>query len=101
MANEKVIFHETPAQQYTGSLPTIYCNGSIVNVGVSDMSALLMLDTSPIMKIHLSYTSAKNLVNALEKGIKLLETATGNEIMLSEEVEKGLRKAAGESKENV
>lgn len=101
MANEKMEFHETPPQQFSGNVATIYCNGSIVSVGVADMSALFLLDTLPVLKVNLSYTSAKNLLFALQQSVDLLEKATDHTIMRSEEVEKGLREAAEESKSNV
>ena len=91
-------FHEISAPHVPVTVPALYCNGFINNVGVSDMSIILLLDATPIMKLHLSYTAAKSLSKLLTNAVGMLEKATSHDIMVSEEVEKNLRQFSGESK---
>ena len=80
------------------NIPVIYCNGFVNSVGISDMSVIMLLDAVPIMKLHLSYTTAKTLSIFLTQAVETLEKATSHNIMPSSEVEAGLRKLTKESK---
>jgi hypothetical protein len=96
MPEVKLLQQSVPV--FPQTVPTVYSNGFIVNVGASDVSIIMMLDASPAIKLHLSYTSAKTLQGMLSNAVKVLEDATNHNIMESGEVEAGLRKLSGEGK---
>jgi hypothetical protein len=58
----------------------------------------MLLDGSPAIKLHMSYTAAKTLFEMLGNAVSALEKATKHEIMVSSEVESGLRKMSGDKK---
>ncbi len=82
----------------TASVPLVYVNGFVNNLGTSDISLFLLNDAVPIMKLSMSYTTAKTLSGLLAEAISILENATGNKIMTAHDVEAGLRKRASEKK---
>jgi hypothetical protein len=89
---------QIPIPVFPQNVPIMYSNGFITNVGASDVSVIMLLDGLPSIKLHMSYTSAKTLKDMLNKAVETLETATKHTIMVSNEVELGLRKMSKESK---
>ncbi|ULO24674.1 hypothetical protein [Methylocystis sp. SB2] len=79
------------------NVPLAYCNGFITNVGAADVSIVLLLDGTPSLKLHMSYTSAKTLREMLVNAVEALEKATDHKIMVSSEVEAGLKKLSEEA----
>jgi hypothetical protein len=63
---------------------------------VADVSVVLMVDGAPVAKLHLSYTATKTLAENIRQTVDVLEEATSHKIMVSSEVEAGLRKHFGE-----
>lgn len=91
MANEGPKFKELAVPQIPVNLPVLYANGFVNNLGTSDISVILLLDTVPTAKLHMSYTTAKSLANLLTEAVGTLEKATSHSIMASADVESGLR----------
>lgn len=89
---------ETQIPAFPQNVPIVYSNGFITTIGAADVSILMLLDGSPAIKLHLSYTSAKTLMEMLNKAVSALEKATSHKIMISSEVENGLRKIGEENK---
>jgi hypothetical protein len=89
---------EVQIPAFSTSVPIVYSNGFITNVGAADVSVVMLLDGSPAIKLHMSYTSTKTLVEMLNNAVYALEKATNHTIMVSSEVENGLRKMAEEGK---
>jgi hypothetical protein len=86
---------QTPV--FTQNVPIVYSNGFIANVGAADVSVIMLVDGTPAIKLHMSYTAAKTLNDILNNAVSVLEKATDHLIMKSDEVEAGLRKL-GEGK---
>jgi hypothetical protein len=91
MADEVPKVKEFAAPQIPVNLPVMYANGFVSNIGTSDVSIILLLDTVPTAKLHMSYTAAKSLANLLTNAVSTLEGATSHAIMTSADVESGLR----------
>lgn len=79
------------------NVPVLYANSLAVGVSSTDVNVVLMLDNQPQFRVHMSFTTAKTLERHLADAFKKLESATGHEIMVASEVEKGLRKLLQES----
>lgn len=74
------------------TLPSLYTNGFIISLNNSDINITLLLDGQPVTRINLSYTIAKTLEAKLGEVIDKLQSATGQKIMTTEEVDAALRK---------
>lgn len=79
-----------------GEIPAFYFNGFTVSLTNADVHAALFLDGKPLTFLHMSYTTAKTLHIKLGEAIERLESATGQKIMIIEQVEGALRKMVGE-----
>jgi hypothetical protein len=91
MADEGPKVKEFAAPQIPVNLPIMYANGFVSSLGTSDVSIILLLDTVPTAKLHMSYTTAKSLANILTEAVSTLEKSTSHIIMTSADVESGLR----------
>jgi hypothetical protein len=90
MAEIKVNETHTPVSAI--NVPIVYSNGFITNVGASDISIIFLLDGNPAIKLHMSFTATKTIANSLRDIVEVLEKATSHPIMMSQEVEAGLKK---------
>lgn len=84
--------NETPTYVSPLNVPIVYSNGFITNVGASDISIIFLLDGVPAIKLHMSFTATKTIANNLKDIVEILEKATSHPIMMSPEVEAGLKK---------
>lgn len=87
--------NETQVAVSTAGVPIVYSNGFITNVGAADISIVLLLDGVPSIKLHMSFTATKTLAKTLGEVVDVLEKATSHPIMISSEVETGIKKMAG------
>lgn len=83
----------------SGQIPAVYFNGFQIGLSNADISALLMLDNEPALKINMSYTTAKTLHTKLGEMVSTLERVTGREIMTTEDTAQGLETLKPESAE--
>jgi hypothetical protein len=90
--------HEFTPPPIPPGLPVVYANGFVNNLGTSDISVILLVDAAPVLKMHMSYTTAKSLAVMLTEVVGTLEKSTSHNIMISADVEKGLRAYMSESK---
>jgi hypothetical protein len=74
------------------AFPTVYFNGFALTLGSSDTSLVVTLDGQPLLKLAMSFTTAKTLSSFLQDLVLKLETATQHPIMKTDEVEAGLLK---------
>jgi hypothetical protein len=74
------------------NIPIVYSNGFITNVGASDISIIFLLDGIPAIKLHMSFTATKTIAKSMTDIVDVLEKATSHPIMLSSEVEAGLKR---------
>jgi hypothetical protein len=70
--------------------PKIYFNGFTTSVGAGDVVIALQCNGKPVAVLNASYTLAKTLSVFLANAIGKLEKATGNAIMTTEDIAKGL-----------
>src|SRR4051794_4445150 len=80
-------------------IQSAYFNGFVLGLSNSDMNALLLLDGQPFLKINMSYTTAKTLLDRLSDLVQKLERVTTHNIMLTNEVDDGLRRLAQEGRQ--
>lgn len=83
----------------TVRVPILYFNGFVNNLGAADISTLLMLDSVPVGRIHMSFTTAKTFASLLNELVLTLESVTQHNIMLTTEVDKGLKEHGSKGKE--
>lgn len=74
-------------------IPKFYFNGFSNGIGNSDIVIVLQLNNTPIAVLNTSYTIAKTLSKKLDEMIQNLETASGNSIMTTDDVNKYLTEA--------
>ena len=82
---------KTTALEQVVELPSMYFNGFQLGVTNSDVSGIMLLNGQPQLVMNLSYTTAKTLQQALSSIISDLEDVTGHEIMMTKEIDAGLR----------
>lgn len=70
----------------SAAIPHYYFNGMIVAQGTSDVTLILQLNNQPVAALNCSFTIAKTLSQALDKGIKQLETIAGTKIMTVDDI---------------
>lgn len=68
----------------------VYFNGFAVSAGTGDVVLVLERNGKPVKVLNTSYTMAKTLSQKLAGTIKAVESATENEIMSSDYIEKKL-----------
>jgi hypothetical protein len=76
-------------------VPSIYFNGFQLGLSNADITLLALLDNEPTLKINLSFTVAKSLLDKLQTLMSVLEENTGREIMTTDDVAKGLEGLKG------
>lgn len=81
------------------SVQNIYFNGFQLGLSNADMNALLVLDGQPILRLNMSYTTAKTLSDRLLELVNTLQRATEHNVMTTDEVETGLRRIVQERSE--
>jgi uncharacterized protein with von Willebrand factor type A (vWA) domain len=64
----------------------IYFNLFVNNLGASDISTTLMIDTKPVAVIRMSFTTAKTFALMLNHLVLDLERMTGNTIMIAPDI---------------
>ncbi len=69
-----------------------YANGFQVGITSSDTSLVLMLDGSPMITVHLSFTSAKTLANKINGLMAQFEEKVSQKIMTIDDVNERLQK---------
>lgn len=72
-------------------LQAMYFNGFQIALTNADISGVLMLNGQPQMVLNMSFTTAKSLHKALEQVIGELEQVTGRPIMVTKDVDEGLK----------
>jgi hypothetical protein len=80
------------------TLPRLYANGFAIVQTASDISAILLINNSPIGILSMSHVSARSLANELDKAIKDFEIATEQSVKTINELSGLLSKM---SKSNV
>jgi hypothetical protein len=76
-------------------VPSVYFNGFEVNYSLSDMSMLLVLDGTPVVRLNLSFTTAKTLSAYLNSTVSEFERRTQHNIMSMDDVSSKLEKSSG------
>ena len=71
-------------------VPSFYFNGFQIGLSNADVGLLAMLDNQPVLKLNMSYTTAKTLFVKLAEVMGTLEKSTGREIMTTDDAGKGL-----------
>src|SRR5580692_3758264 len=74
------------------AIQNLYFNGFSLQLSNSDVSALLLVDGRPVARLNMSFTTTKTLNKQLTELIGNLEKVTGHVIMVTEDVEAGLKK---------
>jgi hypothetical protein len=74
----------------TKPVPASYFNGFQLSLTNADIGLLTLLDNQPVLKLSMSYTTAKTLLVKLSEAIGTLESLTGREIMTSDDAGQGL-----------
>ncbi len=75
------------------AIPHLYFNGFELQSSLSDVGAFLLLDGQPVVRLSLSFTTAKTFAENLGNVIKAFEEATSHTIMTIENVKSGFEKA--------
>lgn len=70
----------------------LYFNGFGLGLGNSDINAILLQNGQPILRLNMSYTTAKTLLVHLQDIMGKLEEVTDHEIMTTMQVSEGLQK---------
>lgn len=71
-------------------IPSVYFNGFEVNNSLSDMILLLLLNGVPVVRLNLSFTTAKTLAKYLQDTVANFEKNTKHKIMTMDDVNKRL-----------
>jgi hypothetical protein len=74
-------------------IPFHYVNGFELNISLSDVGAMLMVDGQPQAKLSMSYTTARTLCVQLSKALEMYERITGTELKTIEEVGEKFKQA--------
>lgn len=80
------------------AVPSVYFNGFSLGLSNADVNAMLVLDGHPVLRLNMSYTTAKTLHLRLKQVVDQLEQATSHAIMPTNEVEAGIRKLVGDGR---
>ncbi len=75
------------------AIQNLYFNGFELQSSLSDVGAFLFLDGRPVVRLSMSFTTAKTLAENLGRAIKVFEDATSHTIMTVEDVKSGFEKA--------
>lgn len=75
------------------AIQNLYFNGFELQSSLSDVGAFLLLDGQPVVRLSMSFTTAKTFAENLGSAIKLFEDATSHTIMTIENVKSGFEKA--------
>jgi hypothetical protein len=76
----------SPQTEATPRVHSLYFNGFEVNNSLSDMNMLLMLDGVPLVRLNLSFTTAKTLGSYLSDTVANFEKNTEHTIMSMDDV---------------
>jgi hypothetical protein len=77
----------------SGQVPTIYANGFVVFLSISDVGLVLQANGREVCVLNMSYTMAKSIVEKLGASIRDFEEKTGNNIMTSEFIQQKMQQA--------
>src|SRR4051812_6099470 len=69
------------------TIQNVYFNGFVLGISNADTNALLLIDGQPLVRLNMSYTTAKTLLVKLGELVGRFEAATQHNIMLTDEVE--------------
>ena len=72
-------------------IPKIYFNGFVNQISQGDIIIALECNSKPVATLNASYTVAKTLVQHLNRLIQVIESASGNNIMTTEDIDKSLK----------
>ena len=73
------------------AVPNLYTNGFVTATGHGDLLLVFQQNGRSVATLNLSFTVAKTLTLKLGSAIRDLEKATGNAIMLTEDVERAIK----------
>jgi hypothetical protein len=68
------------------SIPKVYANGFMNGVGNADSTIIFQWNGNPVLVLNLSFTIAKTLALRLGQMIKDVESGSGNQIMIVDEI---------------
>jgi len=86
----QVTVEERVQAALSSSVPRIYFNSFISTLTAGDVCVVLEQNGAPVAVANMSLTVAKTLGTALAGAISFVEAHTGQSIMTSAELEKGL-----------
>jgi len=69
----------------------VYFNGFQIALTNADISGVLLLNGQPQVILNMSYTTAKSLAQALEHLVSELEQVTARPIMVTKDVDTGIK----------
>lgn len=95
MTEEKDKAHSQEVQMSLNQvmeIENIYFNGFGLGLANSDINAILLQDGRPILRLNMSYTTAKTLLVHLQDIMGKLEEVTDHKIMTTMQVSEGLQK---------
>lgn len=88
------------AQPPLEQIQLFYSNGFDINASLSDIGITFMYDGNPVMRLALSFTTAKTLSSQLQIGIAEFEAATKQSLLTMGDVSKGYEALHNEKSSN-
>lgn len=82
----------------SAEIPKLYCNGFTVAIGTSDILVVLQNNQQSVAVLNISFTIAKTLVQKLNGLVGTIETASGNTIMTTDDLNRFLHKREDDKK---